>query len=277
MDHFSNFQIKAGFLALKKEAVLMMRLNHLLFALIYTSILTMGATTLALAQEQNPNQAVNQNPPQSTPEEKNSKVKVEKADTPKEESVETGEDVHQIQIKRIEEQVNELKEEVFRTRSRLSILKETVLASGLSGAEIQIIHRNEMGANFKLERILYILDGTPIRRMVDENGKLDQQEEIEILDGPITPGNHSLQVELIYCGHGYGVFSYLQAYRFTLNDIHTFRTEENKKVMIKVVGYEKGGVTVDLKDRPDLRFEKTVLNLDEEASANTNKAPNSNK
>ena len=66
-----------------------------------------------------------------------------------------------------------------------------------------------MGVNFKLERILYILDGTPIRRMIDENGKLDQQEEIEILDGPITPGNHSLQVELIYRGHGYGVFSYL--------------------------------------------------------------------
>lgn len=200
----------------------------------------------------------------NTPVENPNKIKVEQTQAPQEKPAQTGEDVHQTQIKRIEEQVNELKEEVFRTRSRLSILKETVLASGLSGAEIQIIHRNEMGANFKLERILYILDGTPIRRMVDENGKLDQQEEIEILDGPITPGNHSLQVELIYRGHGYGVFSYLQSYRFTLNDIHTFRAEENKKVKIKVVGYEKGGVTVDLKDRPDLRFEKTVINLDEE-------------
>lgn len=175
-----------------------------------------------------------------------------------------GGDLYMQQIQRIETQVNELKEEIFRSRTRLAILKESVLASGLSGTELRIVHRNEMGANFKLERALYILDGDQLRQLVDRDGNLDQQEEIEILSGPIQPGPHNLQVELIYRGNGFGVFSYLQSYRFTLNDSDQFRADEGKRITITAIGYERSGITLELKDRPDIRFERSVVDLDED-------------
>lgn len=196
---------------------------------------------------------------------KNQRLKVTQVQTRKRRGNASSSEVYLQQIQRIESQVNELKEEIFRSRTRLAILKESVLASGLSGTELRIVHRNQMGANFKLERILYILDGSPIRQAVDRDGELDQQEEIEILNGPIARGNHTLQVELIYRGNGFGVFSYLQSYRFTLNDVSTFRAEEGKRVTISAIGYERSGVTLELKDRPDIRFERTVVDLDEEA------------
>jgi hypothetical protein len=197
------------------------------------------------------------------------KVKVEKINETDASNDLSNDSLYKRQINQIEAQVNELKEEIFRSNSRLAILKESILASGLKGTELHIIHCNEMGANFKLERILYILDGNPIRKETDLDGNLNQ--EIEILNGPITSGNHSLQVELIYRGNGYGVFSYLQAYRFTLPDVHDFRTDEGKRLKIKVIAYEKGGISVDLFDRPALRFEETVIDLDQDDSS----APNS--
>lgn len=196
---------------------------------------------------------------------KNQRLKVTQVQARKRRGNTSSSEVYLQQIQRIESQVNELKEEIFRSRTRLAILKESVLASGLSGTELRIVHRNQMGANFKLERILYILDGSPIRQAVDRDGELDQQEEIEILNGPIARGNHTLQVELIYRGNGFGVFSYLQSYRFTLNDVSTFRAEEGKRVTISAIGYERSGVTLELKDRPDIRFERSVIDLDEEA------------
>lgn len=186
-------------------------------------------------------------------------------------------EVYLRQIHRIESQVNELKEEIFRSRTRLAILKESVLASGLSGTELRIVHRNQMGANFKLERALYMLDGDPLYRVTDQDGELDQQEEIEIFNGPIQSGNHSLQVELVYRGNGFGVFSYLQSYRFTLNDDTTFRAEEGKRVTINVTGYERSGVTLELKDRPDIRFERDIIDLDEEADQAAQKSKQSPK
>lgn len=167
----------------------------------------------------------------------------------------TGERAYQMKVTELESRVNALKEKIFRSKTRLAILKESVLSSSIAGAEAQILHRNEMGSSFKLEKVSYSLDGTPIRSLVDQDGNLDDKEELEILSGPIVPGNHTVAVVMTYRGNGYGIFSYLKGYVFNLRSSHTFRAEEGKLVQVKVIGYEKGGVTTDLKDRPDVRFE----------------------
>ncbi|MGK0357910.1 MAG: hypothetical protein ACI9U2_000193 [Bradymonadia bacterium] len=167
----------------------------------------------------------------------------------------TGERAYQLKVTELESRVNTLKEKIFRSKTRLAILKESVLSSSIAGAEARLLHRNEMGSSFKLEKVSYSLDGTPVRSLVDRDGDLDDKEELEILSGPIVPGNHTISVVMTYRGNGYGIFSYLKGYVFTLRSSHTFRAEEGKFVQVKAIGYEKGGVTTDLKDRPDIRFE----------------------
>ena len=41
--------------------------------------------------------------------------------------------------------------------------------------------------------------------------------------------------------------------------LFAFNAEEGKIVRLRSVGYEKGGITTDLKDRPDVRFELEIL------------------
>ncbi len=194
---------------------------------------------------------------------------IEEADPEVEEAVvapRPGEDLgsdqaYKVKITELETRVNELKEKIFQSKTRLAILKESVLSSSIAGAEAQILHRNEMGSSFRLEKVSYSLDGTPIRSLVDQEGDLDGKEEIEILNGPIVPGNHTISVVMTYRGNGFGIFSYLKGYVFNLRSSHTFRAEEGKLVQIKVIGYEKGGITTDLKDRPDVRFEDRVSDV----------------
>lgn len=181
----------------------------------------------------------------------------------------TGERAYQLKITELESRVNTLKEKIFRSKTRLAILKESVLSSSIAGAEAQIIHRNEMGSSFLLEKVAYSLDGTPIRSLVDQDGNLDEKEEIEILSGPIVPGNHTISVVMTYRGNGYGIFSYLKGYVFNLRSSHTFRAEEGKLVQVKAIGYEKGGVTTDLKDRPDIRFEDRLTDVRNVSAANS--------
>jgi hypothetical protein len=79
-----------------------------------------------------------------------------------------------------------------------------------------------------------------------------------VLSGPITPGSHTLSVMAIYRGHGYGVFKYLRKYKFTVRSSHTFTVDEGRGVSIKVVGFEKGGSTTPLEQRPALDFQVSV-------------------
>ncbi len=174
---------------------------------------------------------------------------------------------YDLMIKELNEKVSDLKERIFRSKARLILLKETVLHGPISAAKAVLIHRNEMGSSFKLEQVLYSLDGAPIYQKVDQDGDLDEREEFEIFHGAIVPGSHNLSVYMVYRGHGYGIFSYLEGYVFKIRSSFAFTAEEGKIVRIKIVGYEKGGITTDLKDRPSVRFDMEILKDEPEAQA----------
>jgi hypothetical protein len=171
-------------------------------------------------------------------------------------AAQTADEAFQTKVKTLEEQVIDLKEKIFRTKARLLLLQETVLGGDITnGARAVIFHRNEMGSQFVLETVAYALDGAPIFTKVDTNGDLDKREEFEIFNGRIVPGNHQIAVRMVYRGHGYGIFSYLEGYKFKLQSNQTFNAEAGKVTTVKVVGYEKGGITADIKDKPGIRYD----------------------
>ena len=216
------------------------------------------ATTCALAQ---PKPVRTDDAKASSPKTgSSSEVTVTKAPkkAAKSQAAAAGDDAYRIKINQLQGRVNSLKEKIFRTKTRLAILKENLLSTSIAGAEARLMHRNEMGSSFNLEKVIYSLDGTPIYSKVDDDGDLDDAKKLQIFDGPIVPGNHTLSVVMVYRGNGFGIFSYLRGYVFTLRNSHTFHAEEGKRIQVSVVGYEKGGMTTDLKDRPDIRFENKL-------------------
>jgi hypothetical protein len=171
----------------------------------------------------------------------------------------TSDEAFQTRVKTLEEQVVDLKEKIYRTKARLLLLQETVLGGDLSsGARAVLVHKNDMGGTFALESVAYALDGSPILTRTDKDGDLSKRPEFEIFNGRIVPGQHQVAVRLVYRGKGFGVFSYLEGYKFTVSSSYTFSAEPGKVTTVKVVGYEKGGLTTDLKDRPAVRYDVEV-------------------
>jgi hypothetical protein len=171
----------------------------------------------------------------------------------------TADEAFTTRVKTLEEQVVDLKEKIYRSKARLLLLQETVLGGDLStGARAVLVHKDEMGSSFVLESVAYALDGAPIFTKVNDNGDLDKREEFEIFNGRIVPGQHQVAVRLVYRGNGYGVFSYLEGYKFKVQSSYTFNAEAGKVTTVRVVGFEKGGLTTDLKDRPAVRYDIEV-------------------
>jgi hypothetical protein len=169
------------------------------------------------------------------------------------------EEANELKVRTLEERVSDLKEKIFRTKARLMNLQEMVIGGDITtGSKAVLVHRNEMGSSFYLESVAYALDGAPIYTKVDVDGDLEKREEFEIFNGRIVPGNHQIAVQLTYRGHGYGLFSYLQGYKFKVQSSYTFNAEPGKVNTIKVVGFEKGGLTAELKDRPAIRYDVDV-------------------
>ena len=163
----------------------------------------------------------------------------------------------QLKMRALEEHVNELKEKIFRAKARLVLLQEAVLHGSISGSRAVLVHSNKMGASFKLQEVQYALDGTPIYAKTEADG-IDQRDEFEIFNGSIVPGNHEISVYLVFRGNGFGVFSYLNDYHFKVKSSYILVAEDGKQSTVKIVAYEKGGATAELKDRPAVRYDVEV-------------------
>lgn len=178
-----------------------------------------------------------------------------------EESMDAG--TYAVRLRDLEQRINELKEQIFRSKARLSLLAETVLAGVVAGSQAIIAHENKMSSSFRLVRAVYALDGAPIYNKADEEGDLGEREQFDVYNGSIVPGEHTLTVNLEYRGDGGGVFTYLKGYRFKVRSSHTFTAPEGKSVSIRVVGFERGGPTAPLEERPAVRFLERIANTGE--------------
>jgi hypothetical protein len=166
----------------------------------------------------------------------------------------TGAD-YALRLRELEDRVNELKEEIFRSKSRLVLLRERVLQSHIGGSQAVITHVNDMSATFDLVQVVYSLDGTQIYSALDDGGSLADQDRIQIYNGAIVPGPHNVSVEMIFVGNGFGLFSYLEGYRFRLRSSYAFTAEDAKIARLDVIAYERGGVNQPIEERPDIRYE----------------------
>jgi len=164
-----------------------------------------------------------------------------------------------VRLRSLERNVNELKEQVFMTKRRLNLLKETVLGGTIGASRAVIKHKSEMGASFRLVKAVYALDGVQILNKTDDSGHLAEMPEFDVYNGAIQPGNHTLSVQLVYQGSGFGVFSYLKSYKFNVKSSHTFVAGEGKATVVSVVGYEKGGLTTNMEDKPAVEFRVTLV------------------
>lgn len=173
-----------------------------------------------------------------------------------------------VRLRDLEQRIDELKEQIRRSHTRLSLLSDTILSGGGAGSRSVIRFSNELSDAFRVTRLLFVLDGAVQYNKTDQSGVLSDQDLIPIFNGTIPPGDHTLQVLVNLQGHGYGVFSYLRGYRFEVRSSHSFTAVEGKTINLDAVAYEKGGVTTPLEERPAIRYrEKVSTGLADGASA----------
>ena len=176
-----------------------------------------------------------------------------------------------VRLRDLEQRVDELKEQIRRSHTRLSLLSDTILSGGVGGARAEITFKNELSNAFHLTGATFVLDGSVQYNKQDDSGALAEQKFIPIFSGSIPPGDHTLQVVLKLRGHGYGVFSYLRGYKFNVPATHSFTVTEGKAIKLDAIVWEKGDVTTPLEERPAIRWQQTLNASGDEARPEASK------
>lgn len=174
-----------------------------------------------------------------------------------------------IRLRRLEQKTQALKERAWQLKARVQMLKEQTLGGGV-GAQATVSHADQMGASFRLTKLIYSLDGTQVFARSDEAGEsMYKTKNFDVFAGPISPGSHNLQVIATYRGHGYGVFEYLSKFTFTSRGTASFTTGEGKISKVECKGYEKGGAATPMEKRPSIECKVSELQPDKPAAGPT--------
>jgi len=160
-----------------------------------------------------------------------------------------------LELRTMEEDVNALKEQVFRSKAILLLLKEIVVQGSAGGSRATIFHVNKLGASYKIESVAYYLDGQGRYSQTDENGNLNTTKELEVWDGAIPPGTHTLSATIKIRGDGMGLFSYVEDYTFTVQASDSFEAEEGKACQVRTLIGQKKGITRSFTERVNVTFE----------------------
>lgn len=163
-----------------------------------------------------------------------------------------------VRLRDLEGRVDELKDQIRRSHTRLALLSDTIMGGGAAGSRSEITFENEMSSAFKLVKLVIVLDGAVQYNRQDDSGALADQKEIPVFNGSVPPGDHTISIVEEFQGNGYGVFTYLRGYHFTVKGSHSFTATEGKTILVTAIALEKGGVTTALQDRPAMQFSDKV-------------------
>jgi hypothetical protein len=166
-----------------------------------------------------------------------------------------------VKLRQMAERVSTLKEMVSQTKIRLNLLKESVLGETTAASELVIIQDNRMGSSFRLLAYRYLLDGKQLEAKADLSGAGSRKGTRSIYAGPAIDGVHILTVEFVFRGHGFGVFSYLQGYRYRIRSSYRFKVTVGTGTTVRVIPFERGSGITPLKQRLSVKYEKKVSTL----------------
>jgi len=160
-------------------------------------------------------------------------------------------------LRELQNRVVSLKEEIFRTKTRLMLIKERLLNNVIAEAKLVLVHKNSLSGSFAIEEVTYYLDDNKIYFGDEASANLDERE-FAIYDGTVVPGHHVLLVDFKLRGES-GFFSYLEDFRFRIRSNYTFFASRGRISVLNSQVFEAGGFMTDFRDRPKVNYELQQL------------------
>ena len=172
-------------------------------------------------------------------------------------SAESRESRKSARLRELQNRVVSLKEEIFRTKTRLMLIKERLLNNVIAEAKLVLVHKNQLGDSFTIEEVTYYLDDNKIYFGDEASANLDERE-FAVYDGTVVPGHHVLLVDFKLRGES-GFFSYLEDFRFRIRSNYTFFASRGRISVLNSQVFESGGFLTDFRDRPKVNYELQQL------------------
>lgn len=172
---------------------------------------------------------------------------------------------YELTLRELEDELNELKDDIFGSKTRLLQLRQQILNDPIGGSRAVLVLRDDAGARFDLVSVSIGLDGNQIFSATDATRDLDGIDNEQVFDGAMTPGLHNISVGLEYVGNGFGMFSYMNGYRVAVRASQQVMIEDGMTAEITIRGFEDASGGAAYEERPSIEFRTRTYETSEDS------------
>jgi hypothetical protein len=180
-------------------------------------------------------------------------------------------DAMEERLRTVQRGTSELRADVGASYLRLAAIEMSIFER-VDGARITITQDNDVGVLYRLIEVSYAIDGESVFHRRDESGALGRRQSIEVHDGIVRPGDHTLSVVLRYVGDGREIVRYLDGYRFVVRSSYSFVAPPGQHTRVSIRAFERSA-DVRYEDRLGLGYERTVSRAGSTGPAGETVAP----
>lgn len=155
------------------------------------------------------------------------------------------------------DEISELKDRVLDRKLQLNLVRELIRREKLDTQYpvLDFVFKNSMSNRYILQSVEYFVDEEKVFSFLSDADSADSQsKEVPSFNLNLAPGSHQVRVVAIYKGNDSGVFSYLNNYKVRSEGTAEVEIKKGQNSKLDVVGFEKGGLFTDFKERPSVEI-----------------------
>ena len=169
---------------------------------------------------------------------------------------------YQVRLQDLHDRVEQLHEQLRRMQNRQKLLGAAA-PSAVASVPTEIELEDDTTSALLLTGVRVWIDGALVYERTEAAAPRDADGALPVFVGTVTPGRHSVQVDLRLSGNG-AILPYMRAYRFEVKDAHAFVAAEGHPATLVVHAFERGDATTPFDQRPavgwDARYWGSVAN-----------------
>ena len=161
---------------------------------------------------------------------------------------------HEETVEQLQGQLDKIAVRLDYVRDTVSLLQDTALGGEIGETRVVISHKNELGDGYLLESAQYLLNEGILLQESDKNGRLSSVQSRVLFEGQMDPGTYHITVDIACRSGGFGVFSYVTAYRYNVASKYTLRVHEGRVNKLDIVVYQNSDITLQAGERLSVRL-----------------------
>lgn len=164
---------------------------------------------------------------------------------------------HVRRLEALNARIDALESQIADADAQVDLLQDSAISGQVGRTHAVILHRNRLGSAYRIRELRYVLDGKTVYEST-ENEEGSRVKTVPLYAGFMEEGAHLIEVQAVLEFGSFGIFSYVENYKFRVDSRYVLQVREGRVNRLEVVFLQKPDISLPAEERLAVRYDLSL-------------------